>query len=175
MAGVGVTMHFLTSAAITFPEHGVNKDEVVKAFSSLSFKQLRGVFVEYYKLAERTLGEAFDLVYKGEEKTNMHALCKCCSLDTLWPEFAQTRHVPDLRSSIYYSRCPPFPAVQCLNNRHAYLASALHKALAGPGTKDRDLIRLIVSRAEVDLLNIEEEYFKMYNKTLDSDVKVGEE
>ncbi|MPC98344.1 Annexin A11 [Portunus trituberculatus] len=137
MVEVGVAMlHILMTAAfLRFSEHGVNKDEVVKAFSSLSFKQLKGIFVEYYKLAERTLGEAFDLVYKGEEKTNMHAL------------------------------------FQCLNNRHAYLASALHKAMAGPGTKDRDLIRLIVSRAEVDLLNIKEEYFKMYNKTLESDVK----
>lgn len=121
--------------AIFHGDHEVNDDAVVKAFSALSFKQLQGVFVEYYKLAQRTLGEAFDLKYKGHDKTNMQAL------------------------------------FQCLNNRHGYLAASLHKAMAGPGTKDRDLIRLIVSRAEVDLLNIKEEYFQLYNKTLENDIK----
>ncbi|KAG0726842.1 Annexin A5 [Chionoecetes opilio] len=121
--------------AIFNDDNGVNKEEVVKAFSSLSYKQLEGVLQVYYKIAGRTLGEAFDLEFKGKENANMQALFKC------------------------------------LQHRHVFLAAALHKAMAGPGTRDRDLIRLVVSRAEVDLQNIKDEYLKMYDTTLEAAIK----
>ena len=40
-------------------------------------------------------------------------------------------------------------AVKCARNRPEYFAERLHKAMAGIGTKDSDLIRLLVSRSEV--------------------------
>lgn len=121
--------------AIYNDDHGVDKKELVKAFSTLSYKQLKAVFVEYYKVAGRTLGEAFDLEFKGTEKANMQAL------------------------------------FQCLQNRYGFLAASLRNSMAGLGTKDRDLIRLVISRSEVDLMNIKDEYFKMYNRTLENDIK----
>lgn len=54
----------------------------------------------------------------------------------------------------------------------AYFAECLNDKMAGLGTRDRDLIRIIVSRCEIDLANIRNEYEFKYNKDLLSEVKV---
>ena len=63
--------------------------------------------------------------------------------------------------------------MDCVINPAAYFAERLHKAIAGGGTDDETLIRIIVSRSEVDLGSIKREYERMYEKTLESAVKVG--
>jgi len=51
-------------------------------------------------------------------------------------------------------------------NRPAYFAQELHNALAGIGTTDRTLIRILVSRGEIDLANIRDEYEAMFERSL---------
>lgn len=46
----------------------------------------------------------------------------------------------------------------------------LHKAMKGMGTDDSTLIRVIVSRAEIDMQYIKAEYHKKYKKTLNKAV-----
>lgn len=64
-------------------------------------------------------------------------------------------------------------AVECVQSPPEFFAKQLHKAMAGGGTDDTTLIRIIVSRSEIDLGNIKQEFERLYDKTLESAVRVG--
>lgn len=56
--------------------------------------------------------------------------------------------------------------LQCAENSSFYFAKALRKSVKGLGTDDTALIRMVVTRAEVDMHYIVSEYRKRYKKTL---------
>jgi len=60
--------------------------------------------------------------------------------------------------------------VKCVRNRNAFFAELLHNTMKGFGTRDSDLIRLVVSRCEVDLADIKVEYQKLYKVPLEKSI-----
>uniref|UniRef100_A0A8C7K169 Annexin n=1 Tax=Oncorhynchus kisutch TaxID=8019 RepID=A0A8C7K169_ONCKI len=60
--------------------------------------------------------------------------------------------------------------VKCIKNTPAYFAERLYKSMKGAGTKDKTLIRIMVTRSEVDMLDIRQEYVKNYGKSLYTDI-----
>ena len=56
----------------------------------------------------------------------------------------------------------------CALNTPEYLAQRLYKSMAGLGTKDRHLIRLVVTRSEIDMIDIKEIFERKYGKSLKS-------
>ncbi|KAF8657632.1 hypothetical protein HU200_059782 [Digitaria exilis] len=56
--------------------------------------------------------------------------------------------------------------LRCAENPAKYFAKLLRKAMKGLGTDDRTLIRVVVTRTEIDMQYIKAEYFKKYKKPL---------
>uniref|UniRef100_A0A914Z775 Annexin n=1 Tax=Panagrolaimus superbus TaxID=310955 RepID=A0A914Z775_9BILA len=61
--------------------------------------------------------------------------------------------------------------IKCIRNRNGYFAELLYNSMKGMGTRDTDLIRLVVSRAEIDLRDIAQVYHQMYEKSLEDAIK----
>ncbi|XP_059223897.1 annexin B10 isoform X1 [Stomoxys calcitrans] len=60
--------------------------------------------------------------------------------------------------------------VECVQSPAAFFANRLYKAMDGAGTDDDTLMRIIVSRSEIDLETIKKEFERIYNRTLYSAV-----
>ncbi|XP_077120181.1 annexin A2 [Ranitomeya variabilis] len=56
--------------------------------------------------------------------------------------------------------------VQSIQNKPLYFADRLYDSMKGKGTRDKVLIRSMVSRSEVDMLKIRAEFKKKYGKSL---------
>ncbi|CAG9538963.1 unnamed protein product [Cercopithifilaria johnstoni] len=61
--------------------------------------------------------------------------------------------------------------VACAQNKSAYFATLLYNSMVGLGTRDNDLIRIIVTRSEIDLADVRQEFERKYNKSLESFIK----
>ncbi|XP_050434340.1 annexin B9-like [Adelges cooleyi] len=58
--------------------------------------------------------------------------------------------------------------VKCIRSKVDYFSERLHKSMAGLGTDDKTLIRILVSRSEIDLGDIKLAFERMYGKSLES-------
>ncbi|XP_068203954.1 annexin B9-like [Palaemon carinicauda] len=64
-----------------------------------------------------------------------------------------------------------FTAYYSIRNPATFFAWELRSSVEGPGTRDRLLIRLIVTRNQVDMGAIKAEYKRMFNRSLKKDIK----
>ncbi|XP_050376541.1 annexin D5-like [Argentina anserina] len=61
--------------------------------------------------------------------------------------------------------------LECADHPGRYFARILHKAMKGMGTDDGTLLRVVVTRAEIDLVYVKMEYQNKYGKSLSEAVK----
>ncbi|XP_042328027.1 annexin A4 [Sceloporus undulatus] len=61
--------------------------------------------------------------------------------------------------------------VKCIRSKTAYFAERLYKSMKGLGTDDDTLIRVMVSRCEIDMIDIKAEFKRMYGNSLYSFIK----
>uniref|UniRef100_A0A8C9XKK3 Annexin n=1 Tax=Sander lucioperca TaxID=283035 RepID=A0A8C9XKK3_SANLU len=62
--------------------------------------------------------------------------------------------------------------VKCVKSVPAYFAERLYVSMKGGGTDEQTLTRIMVSRSEIDLLDIRTEFKKLYKYSLHSAIKV---
>uniref|UniRef100_G3WNV1 Annexin n=1 Tax=Sarcophilus harrisii TaxID=9305 RepID=G3WNV1_SARHA len=65
--------------------------------------------------------------------------------------------------------------VKCMRNKSAYFAEELYKSMKGLGTNDDTLIRIMVSRAEIDMVDIKMHFQRLYGKSLYSFIKTWQD
>ncbi|VDP13953.1 unnamed protein product [Soboliphyme baturini] len=127
---------------------GTNESVFNKIFGTRTHEQLQVVFQEYEKLAGHGIEFAVQKEFKGPMQNALLVM-------------------------IYFDACVNAVLVKIVRNPIAYFAKQLYSAMKGPGTNDPVLIRIIVSRSERDLLQIKEEFFNLYGKSLRSYVIVS--
>lgn len=57
--------------------------------------------------------------------------------------------------------------VECAQNKRGYFAKCLYKSMKGAGTNDTALIRLMISRSEIDLEDVKNQFEMKYGQTLE--------
>lgn len=60
---------------------------------------------------------------------------------------------------------------RCLNNKAEFFAHQLHEAMDGLGTNDQKLIRLIVTRCEIDMVEIKAAFQRIFGESLKNCIK----
>lgn len=56
-------------------------------------------------------------------------------------------------------------------DKYEFFAKRLHRSMAGIGTNDNQLIRIIVTRAEIDLADVKYAFARKFGKSLRSWIK----
>lgn len=64
-------------------------------------------------------------------------------------------------------------SVRCVKNKAGHFARQLQKTMKGLGTDDDTLVRIVVSRCEIDMVQIKEEFQKLTGQTLEQFVAVS--
>lgn len=57
-------------------------------------------------------------------------------------------------------------AVECIRDNVGHFARVLYESMAGVGTKDDSLIRCVVWRSEIDMLQIKQHFERVYKQPL---------
>uniref|UniRef100_A0A672PVL1 Annexin n=1 Tax=Sinocyclocheilus grahami TaxID=75366 RepID=A0A672PVL1_SINGR len=132
---------------------GAGTDEacLIEILSSRSNAEIR----EITKIYKAEYGKSLEDAISGDTSGHFRRLLVSLSQVQTLIMCIVSNHVP----SVYFS-------VKCIKNTPAYFAERLHKAMQGAGTKDRTLIRIMVSRSEVDMLDIRQEYLRLYGMSL---------
>lgn len=63
--------------------------------------------------------------------------------------------------------------MRCVKNKAAHFARQLQKTMKGLGTDDDTLLRVVISRCEIDMVQIKEEFEKLTGQTLEQFIAVG--
>ncbi|VDK41164.1 unnamed protein product [Dibothriocephalus latus] len=63
--------------------------------------------------------------------------------------------------------------MRCIQNKPAYFAKTLHRSMKGLGTDDKSLSRVIVTRCEIDMVQIKTAFEAEYERSLAEWIKVS--
>lgn len=114
-----------------------------------SYDQLMAVFGEYQSITGRDIEESIESELSGDLKRGMMAVGMFFILVCF--------------SFFYFSI---FLAATSVRSVAGYFADALYESMSGLGTSDDRLIRICVSRCEIDMVQIKKEFKRKYGQPL---------
>uniref|UniRef100_A0AAY4A7A6 Annexin n=1 Tax=Denticeps clupeoides TaxID=299321 RepID=A0AAY4A7A6_9TELE len=157
-------------------DHGKSLEDAIAGDTSGHFRRL------LIALSQVGLLHKFTFIHKlyaagenkvGTDESQFNAILCARSKPHLRAVFNEYQHMcgKDIEKSICSEMSGNLESgmvavVKCIKNTPVYFAERLHKAMHGAGTKDKTLIRIMVSRSEVDMLDIRQEFLRMYGKSL---------
>ncbi|XP_009779852.1 annexin D5-like [Nicotiana tabacum] len=121
-----------------------------------------------YKAGEKKLGtdeKAFIRIFSERSRAHLAAVSAAY----------HSMYANSLKKAVKSETSGPFEfalltILQCAENPAKYFAKELHRAMKGVGTDDTTLIRIIVTRTEIDMQCIKAEYHKKHKKSLNDAV-----
>uniref|UniRef100_A0A8C6PER5 Annexin n=1 Tax=Nothobranchius furzeri TaxID=105023 RepID=A0A8C6PER5_NOTFU len=176
---------------------GTDEDTLIEILASRNNKQILELKKAYKEDYKKDLEEDIRSDTSGDFRNALMALCKV-DVSALAPKTlilytrTQTENgIQDEQKYIFdryskYSKVDMAKAidlemkgdiencltaiVKCAGSRPAYFAERLYLAMKGKGTRKHILTRIMVSRSEIDMKRIKDEYKKTYGKTLYQDI-----
>lgn len=122
-----------------------------------------------YNAGEKQLGtdeSTFNLILVSKSEAHVRAVIE------VYGSISKRDFETALKSEMSGDLLQSFLSVtRCIRNKPRYFAIQLKKAMEGAGTKDRKLIRIVVTRCEVDMADIKREFQNEYKKSLESWIK----
>nr|XP_043634636.1 annexin D5-like isoform X2 [Erigeron canadensis] len=121
-----------------------------------------------YKAGEKRLGtdeKTFRMIFCGRSRAHMAAVST--AYHSMYGNTLKKAVKSETSGNFEHGLVT---VVQCAENPGKYFAKVLRKAMKGLGTNDKTLIRVIVTRAEIDMQYIKAEYHKKHHKSLNDDV-----
>jgi len=137
----------------------------------------RGVYPEKAKEQAQKLYDAGEKKWGTEEETFTVLLAhqSLPQLRLIFEEYQKLsgKSFEDAVSSEFSGKLKTavLTIAKCAHSRHEYYADLLERSMKGFGTDDPTLIRIIVSRCEIDLASIKRVYETKYGRSLYDAVK----
>ncbi|XP_065430175.1 annexin A9 isoform X1 [Chrysemys picta bellii] len=145
---------------------GAGERTWISIFTQRSPEHLSRVFGQYRKSHGLEVEETICKRFRGDGQVAMLAL------DPAVPSVRARLWTPFEAQKNTSMRMAVGTKASVCRNTPRYFAEKLHNAMKGPGTNDKVLIRILISRSETDLLSIRSEFKKHHGKSLYSCLQV---
>ncbi|XP_014400229.1 PREDICTED: annexin A3 isoform X1 [Myotis brandtii] len=146
---------------------GTDEDKFTEILCLRSFPQLKRTFDEYRNISQKDIEDSIKGELSGHFEDLLLAIAPLVRSGELMSEGA----LPWREPLIHLQMLIIVSGVHCARNIPAFLAERLHRALKGAGTDEFTLNRIMVSRSEIDLLDIRAEFKKRCGYSLYSAIK----
>lgn len=178
---------------------GTDESVFNRILCSQSFPQLRAVFDEYQKVSGSSVEQSIDGELSGNLRLGMHAIGTHVVIDSshiaIWKQC--TVYVIEKFSVVCSCRGEKQGQLLCHTSAsqhegewrfcwmfevsvNCWICCIVCVVITrrawcpqGAGTDDRSLVRIMVTRCEVDMVQIKQEFQKLYGKTLESFIQVN--
>ncbi|KAL9255182.1 Annexin D5-like protein [Drosera capensis] len=121
-----------------------------------------------YKAGEKRLGtDEHTLIMVFSERNRAHLAAVASSYHSMYHKSLEKAVKSETSGMLEYGL---LSILRCAENPGKYFAKVLHRAMKCLGTDDTTLIRVVVTRTELDMQYIKAEYHKKYKKTLNDAV-----